>query len=650
MGDSNKLAVIMSGGGARAAYQVGVLKAVARILPAGRPNPFPIICGASAGAINAAALAIYAGNFQGAVRRLERVWGNFHVHHVFRTDAGGHAAQLGAMADGAVARRHGPAHNPVARCSTASRCAVLLERYLPMRAHPAVDRCRPALEALNITRSGYSSGQSVSFFQGVPGLAPLEARQRVGVPTTHHPRSPDGVIGDPAGVRGGADSTASTSATARCARSRRSARRCTSAPTGCWSSACARRPAADAPRPVEQAEYPSLAQIGGHVLASIFLDSLETDVERLRRINETVRLIPPEQRAAADSRAVRLRPVDVLLIAPSQNIGEIAVRHKQHFPHSVRRSLRGVGAWQRSGGDLLSYLLFEQPYDLGELGSSLSDADAMRRREEIEAFFAGDERLQAVASPLSQRVAGEVSAVCWKRPSRPFSTRLAAAQVRGSRRKSNTDVFDFPRDAALRRLSVGFAANRQRRRITPWSARRRHRSSPLPFKGEDGRWGWGWRGCTRARTQTNPSPPRPSATAPGVAPPRASRRSSPGRGGSHGGVPSRCSDTTAVEVKPLESLQQGWRFCLRGESNTDVFYFRATHPPAPPSSSFFNVNLPAPVADRAGFPFRQQRNAGLRDRFFHSVPRTENRRSDCAALIGPTISSHLRRCSHVGPD
>src|SRR3972149_113940 len=87
--NSQKMGVIMSGGGARAAYQVGVLKAVAGILPANIPNPFPIICGASAGAINAASLAVYANNFQQAVRRMEHVWGNFHVQQVFRADARG---------------------------------------------------------------------------------------------------------------------------------------------------------------------------------------------------------------------------------------------------------------------------------------------------------------------------------------------------------------------------------------------------------------------------------------------------------------------------------------------------------------------------------------------------------------------------------
>ncbi|MEJ2105855.1 MAG: patatin-like phospholipase family protein, partial [Acidiferrobacteraceae bacterium] len=82
-------ALILTGGGARAAYQVGVLKAVCEVMPKGAPNPFQIICGTSAGAINAAALAAYAVNFQRGVRRLHRVWAHFSADQVFRTDAFG---------------------------------------------------------------------------------------------------------------------------------------------------------------------------------------------------------------------------------------------------------------------------------------------------------------------------------------------------------------------------------------------------------------------------------------------------------------------------------------------------------------------------------------------------------------------------------
>src|SRR3970040_1213841 len=89
MADKPRVGLILAGGGARAAYQVGVLKAIAEMLPRESPNPFPILCGSSAGAINATTLAIYAPRFQEGVRRLAYVWRNFNVHQVFRADAPG---------------------------------------------------------------------------------------------------------------------------------------------------------------------------------------------------------------------------------------------------------------------------------------------------------------------------------------------------------------------------------------------------------------------------------------------------------------------------------------------------------------------------------------------------------------------------------
>ncbi len=107
-----RVGLILSGGGARAAYQVGVLKAIAQMLPKDSRNPFPIICGTSAGAINSAALAIYARRFQEGIRRLVAIWANFHVYHVFRSDTLGVMANgarwIGAMASGGMGR-----YNPV---------------------------------------------------------------------------------------------------------------------------------------------------------------------------------------------------------------------------------------------------------------------------------------------------------------------------------------------------------------------------------------------------------------------------------------------------------------------------------------------------------------------------------------------------------
>jgi NTE family protein len=379
--DSGKIAVIMSGGGARAAYQVGVLRAVARILPRGTPNPFPIICGASAGAINAAALAVYANNFQQAVRRLERVWANFHVEHVFRTDSSGMvrnwARWMAAMVVGGLGK-----HNPTALLDRAP-LRRLLERYVPCeRIQRSIDA--GWLQALCITASGYSSGQSVSFYQGVSGLASWKRTTRVGAPTVitldhlmassaiplvfeavkiHREYFGDGSMRQIAPISPALHLGANKVLVI----------------------GVRQETNGQAPRPSASAAYPTLAQIGGHVLSSIFLDALEADLERLRRINETVRLIPPAERARANDRTVHLQPAEALFIAPSQNIGEIAARHRREFPRSVRFLLRGIGAWQRSAGDLLSYLLFEEPYcrELIDLG----DHDATRRSAEIEAFF-----------------------------------------------------------------------------------------------------------------------------------------------------------------------------------------------------------------------------------------------------------------------
>ena len=149
---TGKAGVIMSGGGARAAYQVGVLKAVAGILPANCHNPFPIICGASAGAINATALAVYANNFQQAVRRLERVWGNFHVEHVFRSDLRGMVSNWTRWWVSFFSGGIGGRQYPMSMFDRAPLRA-LLGRYLPCeRIQTAIDS--GWLHALSITASG----------------------------------------------------------------------------------------------------------------------------------------------------------------------------------------------------------------------------------------------------------------------------------------------------------------------------------------------------------------------------------------------------------------------------------------------------------------------------------------------------------------
>ena len=174
-----KVGLIMTGGGARAAYQVGVLRALAELLPAEVHTPFPIICGTSAGAINAAVLAMNAGDFRRGVRRLMAVWKNFRVHHVYRADPWG-AFSNSARWIYTVLTGGAFDHRPVSLLDNAP-LAVLLGRQLEF---PAIQRAIDAghLAAFSVTCSGYTSGQSVTFFQGVSSLQPWQRARRIGVP------------------------------------------------------------------------------------------------------------------------------------------------------------------------------------------------------------------------------------------------------------------------------------------------------------------------------------------------------------------------------------------------------------------------------------------------------------------------------------
>jgi NTE family protein len=129
--------------------------------------------------------------------------------------------------------------------------------------------------------------------------------------------------------------------------------------------------------------YPSLAQIAGHALNSIFLDSLSVDIERLERINRTVQLIPPER--LGDS-GVTLRPVKVLFITPSQPIERIAARFIHELPRTIRFILRPTGALNRSGSNLASYLLFEESFCRALI--DLGYQDTVSRAAEVKDLFA----------------------------------------------------------------------------------------------------------------------------------------------------------------------------------------------------------------------------------------------------------------------
>lgn len=366
--------LVLTGGGARAAYQVGVVKAIRDILGSPRANPFPILCGTSAGAINATTLAAHADDFSKAVGNLLEVWENMHCGHVYATDSWS-VAKSGARWLSAlmlVSRR-----NPVSLLDNRP-LRELLEKGLPFeRIQQHIDS--GALYAVSVTASGYTSGQSVSFFQGGSGLEGWERNQRIGAAVTmkldylmasaalpfifpavkvHREYFGDGSMRQIAPVSPalhlGAD-------------------RVLIVGTG--------RQSLDQAR-ARSNVYPSLAQIAGHALNSIFLDSLMVDIERLERINRTLALVPEERMGSS---GLQLRPVRVLFIAPTQPIERIAARFIHELPRSVRFILRPTGALNRSGSNLASYLLFEESFCRALI--DLGYRDTAAREAEVRAFF-----------------------------------------------------------------------------------------------------------------------------------------------------------------------------------------------------------------------------------------------------------------------
>lgn len=381
---SGRTALVLTGGGARAAYQVGALVAIRELLPDGRVNPFPILCGTSAGAINAAALATLAEDFSLAVDRLHAIWANFRVHQVYRADTLGvsrsGARWLAALMGGWLVRSQ-----PTALLDNAPLRELLKEHLNFQRIDEAI--ASGALHSVSITCSGYGSGQSVSFYQGGEDVAPWQRSQRFGAKArlnVEHLMASSAIpflfpavrinreyFGDgsmrqvapvsPA-VHLGADRILVIGVGQQDGRERYRER---------------------------GGGYPSLAQIAGHALSSIFLDSLSADIEQLQRVNQIVRLLPTSAHGlSGGAENVVLRPIEVLDISPSQRLDHIAARHVRSFPWALRALLGNIGALNKRGGALASYLLFESCYTCALI--ELGYRDTQQRAAEIRAFLAQD--------------------------------------------------------------------------------------------------------------------------------------------------------------------------------------------------------------------------------------------------------------------
>ena len=389
--------LVLTGGGARAAYQVGVLSAIARLRRESaadlRRNPFAVICGTSAGAINSAALACRSDDFDDAVAQLVAVWHNFRAEQVYRADSLGvirtGAQWLTMLSVGWAINRFRKAR-PRSLLNN-SPLGELLASAVPLDRLPRLLALRH-LQALAITASGYGSGEHVTFYQSAAPITPWTRSQRVALPTalTHahllassaipfvfpaaelDRSSPDGMAREWFGD-GSMRQMAPISPAIHLGAQRVlviGAGRMHE-PTG---------------RAAPNTGYPSIAQIAGHALSGIFLDALTVDIERMERVNRTLALLSDAQRLST-----ALHPVQALVIAPSQRLDDIAAMHIASLPRPVRALLGGVGVSSTlasqgpRGSALASYLLFEAPYTQALM--ALGEADTLARRSEVLAFF-----------------------------------------------------------------------------------------------------------------------------------------------------------------------------------------------------------------------------------------------------------------------
>jgi len=375
---ADRFGLVLTGGGARAAYQVGALRAVAEILPAGF-FPFQVVAGISAGAINGLVVAGSAHDLRHGVEALRQTWVSLTPDRIFRTGA----LKLASIGTRWLRDLSGGGllgGNSINYLLDSAPLRELLSERLPfarMRRHLRSGK----LKGIAVSATSYATGAGVSWYEGAPEIQPWTRSDRSGlrarltldhvmassaIPVFFPPvRVGEGFYGDgcvrmvypmsPA-IHLGAQRILAISV-----RHPRAEPGSSSLPPG-------------SPLP--------MSQIAGVLLNAVFLDSLDTDLDRLERVNRTLAYVPSERIAA---RELDLRPIPVLALRPSEDLGKLASDEYHRFPAMLRYLLKGIGVTASSGLDLLSYLAFEPVYV--ERVMQLGYADTMARKDEVEDFF-----------------------------------------------------------------------------------------------------------------------------------------------------------------------------------------------------------------------------------------------------------------------
>ena len=371
-----KTALLLTGGGASAAYQLGVLKAIAKFLPRNHGIPFPIISGTSAGAINATTIACYASCFHLGIRKLEYIYNHMHTDQIYHSNGKkvfGHILKglFGSFQAGYAPKK------PMSLLNN-EPLRQLLNRVVDFKRIDA-NIANGYLSSIAITASSYTSGDSISFYQADKSIEPWQRAKRRGIQTqlnSEHLMASSAIplIFPSVKIKHEHYGDGSVSQLSPL-----------SPPIHLGAEKIfivgLAQPQQQIHHAVDFHQPPTAATITGHLMDTVFTESLNADLERMHRINKTIGMIDKEK--YGDS--THLKNVDSYMLNPSKNFHVIASEHFEELKWSLRFILRMMGVEKDSETTLTSYILFEQNYckKLIQMGME----DALEQETQIREFL-----------------------------------------------------------------------------------------------------------------------------------------------------------------------------------------------------------------------------------------------------------------------